>query len=274
MKYNNRNYPHPVLGISDDVNGEIYVELSVATDKDWVKLTPRFVVNNTYYLDLLAKEQAALVTHVYCRGTMYREAFSSTNLLSEAINIRSSRINGLVEVDFFVCAAQEINAFNSTTFNPDYFGYNFALTKGDIIGYAGKGSFYANKSPEELKAVSSIMEIVNTEKPNHPMYNDYTGKRIAIRLCKEDFELYQELKRNRPAHILISTIVLPSLIDALYFLASSESNQYSDLPWHELLTARKAKSKNNENPFALAQEVLELPTKRALQTLKEILEEE
>lgn len=244
MLYNNRSYPHPVLGISNDVNGKIEVELRVSSTGKEIEITPTFKIIDDVLENLIGLNKALFVSHLYCRGTMYREVFCTSKTIVDPIKIDSYKLNGEVEVDFFICANQTINDYTNNNFNSDYKGYSFSVEKGDILAYAGKSTFYANKSPEELKSISALMNISTTTKSDHPMFNEYEGEKITIMMCQEDYEGYQTIKAtNIWINILLSMIVLPMLTEALHFVSSEEAKDFADKRWYKVLTEIKTKAK-------------------------------
>ncbi|MBI2966705.1 MAG: hypothetical protein HYY40_02695 [Bacteroidetes bacterium] len=272
MLYNNRLYPHPVLGIGDDVSGLIEIELRVSSSGKEIEISPTFKIVNDVLQNLVEKKQAMLVSHLYCRGTMYREVFKSEKNITDAIKINSYKLNGEVEIDFFICANENITRYSNKDFNSDYSGYSFSVDRGDILAYAGKGRFYANKSPEELKSISALMNIDTTGKNNHPMYNEYSGEKITIMLCQEDYENYQIVKKGIWVNLLLSSIVLPALIEALHFISSDEAKDYADKRWYKVLSDIKDKSKDRTD-IERAQRILDHPNNRSFNTLKQLMEE-
>jgi hypothetical protein len=274
MLYNDRMYPHPVLGIGDDASGSIEVDLKVASDGKHLEITPSFKLVNVDLQQLINTNQVVFTTHIYCRGTMYRNVFKTTKHIPETIKIKSERLNGEVEVDFFICANENINGYKNSSFNSDYSGYSFSVDKGDILAYGGKGKFYANKSPEELKSISALMNISSTGKDNHPMYNDYTGDKITIMLCQTDYENYQIIKGSPSLwwNILLSCIVLPALTEALHYLDSSESIEFTERTWYTMLIEIKNKSKDGTE-IQIAQRILDHPNNRSFNAMKQLIEE-
>ncbi|HMG83711.1 MAG TPA: hypothetical protein VK559_11795 [Ferruginibacter sp.] len=267
MIYNNRNYPHPILGINDDFRtATISVELSVSSDRNIIEVRPLFILENKDVRDLIDQTKASYVSHVYCRGTMFREIFRTTHNLSEPIRIPASKLNGEVEIDFFICSNQKIIDYKNDDFNQEYGNTRFSLEKADIIAFAGKGKFYANKSPEELKAISSIMNVLCTQKSNKPMSLDFSGNRITLMLCKEDYGNYKLLKNNPECFgLILSSMVLPALIETLHFLTTEEAEEFREKPWSKILNNIKDKSKGT--CLEIAQNILEMPLKRTLDSL-------
>lgn len=268
MKYNNRLYPYPVLGISDDIKGQFQVDLKYSSDGKVIKVNPTFRLSNTSLEEMIKDKRALFVTHLYCRGTMFRDVFVSTDNIPDAITIAAPKLNGEVEVDFFICSVKEERYRNSLV-NTDYSDYSFPIEKADIIAYGGKGKFYANKTYEDLKAVSALMLIDESHHASHAMKNSYEGDKITILLCKEDYQKYKLVKNigtEMYINVLHSTIVLPALLEALYFLDDKElSNNYSEYRWHIVLS--EIKNKSQDNNFTIAQNILDLPNNRLFESL-------
>lgn len=268
MKYNNRLYPHPVLGILDDISGIFNCNLSVESDKDYIILKPSFNLTNKDLENLLVSGEAKICVHIYCRGTLFRENYIIKDYVSDEIKITSTSLNGETEVDFFICSTKENPDYKNLSVNPIFGLSNFYIEEGDILAYGGKGKFFANKSPEQLKAVSSIMRIKKGKFKNSPFYNEYDDKHIVINLSEEDFDMYLELKDNKNfVNILHASIVVPSLMDAVYFIGDSESsNEFKESDWCKILVAVLENIKGN-TILEKIQEMLDLPLNREFLSL-------
>jgi len=273
MKYNDRNFPHPVLNLGDDIDGDFGVKLQVQADKEYITISPTYHLRNAGIEKLIDEKEAAFVLQVYCRGTMFRKSYLAYESVPDPVKIQSVKLNHQVEADFFVCATKEIHEYRNENFTEDFGDYSFAIEPGDILAIGGSGKFYANKSPEELKAISSFMDIDTSGKKNKPFYNLYDGRKITILLSQEDYNMYQKVMRNSYyINTLHSTIVLPALAEAIRFLESEDSDMYSDNMWYELLTDLK-----NEfyeiDPLVTAQKILELPVNRSFISLVKLMDE-
>lgn len=268
MIYNNRNYPHPVLGIGDDfAKGNINVDLKISSNGSQIEITPIFILENTALSSAILNTKATYISHIYCRGSLYREIFKSQKSLSEPIIIPAEKLNGEVEMDFFICAIQNFDNYKSVDFNPEYGNIDFQIERGDVIAYAGKGKFYANKSPEELKSISALMNIDCSNKNKEVMYLDYSGEKITIMLSIEDYNNYKLIKTNSRYHgLLLSSIVLPALIESLYFLDDDTSKDYKENAWYKALKDYKDKAKNPE-PLRVAQNILDSPINKCFEQL-------
>jgi hypothetical protein len=104
MLYTNRNYPHPVLGISDDYKSSaITVKLNIEAKFDFFEIRPIFSLKNDDIQVLLDIDNAKYITQVYCRGTMYRDVITSRKSINEPIIISSKKLNGDASSPFISC---------------------------------------------------------------------------------------------------------------------------------------------------------------------------
>lgn len=274
MKYNNRYYPHPVLGIRDDVNGEFSCQLSIEAEKEETIFTPVLKLINVDIQDLINSRKATFCIQIYCRGTLFREVIKIMDPVSFKIKIPTTKINGETEVDFFICAEEDIANYRNKENNAGYDNNHFSIEKGDIIAYGGKGIFYANKNPEELKSISTIMNIKNNGQKNSPFFMEYDGPKITINISDTDYEYYQNLKSYTAFVPLIhSSLVFPALYAAVCFIEYDESSeQFSEYDWYKLIKKRLEEVKGNSD-LEKVQNILDLPVNRSLIALNELFEE-
>ena len=270
MKYNNRLYPHPVLGIMDDIDGGFSCNLSVESNKDLIVLKPSFTLSNNDLEKLIYSGDAKICVHIYCRGTMFRESYEIKDIVSDEIKINSTDLNGETEVDFLICSNKDLSDYKNSFANPIYGQYKFQLEKGDILAYGGKGKFFANKSPEQLKAISSIMRIKKGKLKNGPFYNEYDDKFIIVYLSENDFESYLELKEHKKfINTLHASIVLPALLEAIYFMKLDDlgSNEFKESEWFKIIE-KNLEGKKGNSLLEKIQEMLDLPLNREFLSLE------
>lgn len=273
MKYNNRLFPHPVLGIEDDISGEFSAEMTYKSDKDYITLAMNFKLLEEALHSLIKESKAGFLIQIYCRGTMYREVFKTNSTIPDPIKIPSEKLSGEVEAHFFVYAEADIKSFSSKNFNSEYGKTAFSIERSDILAYGGKAKFIANKSPEELKSVSSLIRVKNSHKMSKPMYNEYEGEKIEIMLCEEDYESYQlSIKNSVFVNLIHGCIVLPALVDALHFLDKEEAKEFEERRWYKALSELKLKSRIKD-PFQIAQNILDQPTERAFETIANLMDQ-
>jgi hypothetical protein len=271
MNYNGRTYPYPVLGIDDNFTGDenkdtFKPDMIVSSDYRKIKLDITYQLKNDELLKLINSNQAVFCAQLYCRSTMFRQSFISKKQ-KELIEIKSSQLRDEVEVDFFICASEDIKNYKNSMFNTVFTGISFDIEKGDLLGFGGSTTFFANKTPEELKSISSFMSVDTENKSEVPMYNDYDGDKITIILSQEDYEIYQSIKKESLlTSTLHSSIVLPALAEAIRFITTTEGDDFKNRKWHELLTSLIEKHPTDD-PLQSAQKILDLPVNRSFSTL-------
>ncbi len=271
MNYNNRAYPHPVLGIDNSINDSFEVNLNVSTDRGLIGISLEYKLSNKDLAKLIKSHLATYCIQIYCKGALYREVFRSYKPLPQKIEIPATRLHEHVEVDFFICACEEIQNYTNSELSDDYKGYTYLVEKGDILAYGGKGIFYANKSYEELKSVSAFMNIDSGNKKTMPMYNYYEGDKITVYLSQSSYQLYQKIKNEKSyTDTLHSSVVLPALAEAIRFIDSGDASEYSDKKWHELLK-KLIQSNETDDPLQTAQKILDHPVNRSFASLYEII---
>ncbi|MDC7993539.1 hypothetical protein [Altibacter sp. HG106] len=272
MVYNNREYPHPVLGIENAIKGKFNVHLSVKAGKDTIKIEPVFDLENMDIISMIQNGQALFATQVYCRSTMYRSLFKSESSVQQKIIIPTKELRNEVQLDFFVCAAKDIKDYCNSQAHADYNGVYFQLGKGEILAYGGQGVFHANKTPEELKAISSFMQIEKTEKENGPIQNSYHGEKIIVQLSKNDYEKYRDIAGHQYAEQLLhSSVVLPALMDAIE-IVKDPTSEFSDNSWFKILQSLvEEKSKGNDNALFSGQKILDNPLNRTFKTIDNLV---
>ena len=267
MKYDNRDYPHPVLGIGDDVKGTFVCNLTVKSDQQYTSLNPVLTLQNAELEKLLLTGKASMVMHLYCRGTMFRCNWKISDPLSDVIKIPTDNLAGETEVDFFICAAEYLENYKNPDANTVFTNTSFEIHKGYILAYGGKGKFYANKSPEKLKAVSSFMRIKSGDSETGSFKLDYDDNNfITIIVSKKDYEIYYSLKSNREYwDILHASLVFPSLLEAAYFISdeNSGSSEYEGYQWYKIFDKLLANA-NGNSLLEKVQHILDLPLNRAL----------
>ena len=82
MKVNKLSFPHPVLGLGDDVAGVYSIEFkneSVELDRDLIKLNIKHVLANKTLEKLVSDGFAQYCIEVQCPQTVFKESYFSQN---------------------------------------------------------------------------------------------------------------------------------------------------------------------------------------------------
>ena len=264
MRLSSRSYPHPVVGNADDVPQVAFqASLDYTSDRQFYFINITVASSSASLNRLIRKGSACYVLHVECGNTLYREAFDFT----ESRNASTSGPTGSTArwKSTASCATREIANYRVDGAHPDYGPTTFTVGAGDILA-VGEGQTFEAEPQDTLRRIGSIMVIEESPKEgDHPMEVEFSGDKIRIRLCKEDFELYKKLKvvKTLASH-LTTTIVLPVLIEALH-LIEQDTAEFADLKWYRNLQGRleDLKLTNEEEALQKAQVILDLPIRRA-----------
>ena len=278
MKLRHRSFPHPVLGNADDVSGAAFQAVFEPNqDREFYYLKTTFQCSSRTLLELIEKKKAAYVLHVECSNTVFRErCLSYQPDLKHPVD--SEKLNGTIEVNFFICAEESITDYVIEGAHPDYAGIRFQINKGDVLAVADGRTFEAVKDYDAVKKVSTIMQIEPfKESGDRPMQAVFAAEKIRILLSKDDYKNYILLKVYEGLqHVFACSIVLPVLMEAIRIVKGSDTEQFSDLRWFKNLSSRLEEPglKKEEDPLTLAQLLLELPLHRALEGAKRIVNPE
>ena len=267
MKVKNISYPHPVLGNEDDVQGSFSVTSRHGLGRKKIRLTIEFKLENKTLEDMVKKKLAMYTIEVECSGTFYRKNFMIfDNKNPFIIEEDAHKMRGSVSVKFYIRANETIEKYEIEGCHSDYTGFQFSISKGDILAQGGKTLFSADKEFDPLKAaVSSFISVrEDTKNADGPMVIDYDDpEKIYIKLSRKDWKKYQELKGTKwIAPIIHSSIVLPVLADALKIVIDNDSDRQGSR-WFEMLNIiLQQKSLMDDEPLIAAQKILDGPINR------------
>ena len=265
MKIRNQSFPHPVLGLLDDVGGKFETDLTWGCDRAFYYLYPVFDLQNDAVEKLIEEDSASFVVHVECGNTFYRKSFLFKNR-TPVIMINADELRDRVEVCFFISAITSLQEYVNADAHEDYGGQNFPLDKGDILAYGGDTSFQAVKNYESLKAVSSIMVIKKANYEKGITKVNFSNNKIELWLSKENFQIYNDNKSDEHFSTLFHTsLVLPLLYKALDYIAADDPDLLN-FKWFDVLKTRiddeSLSVKDDEKHFEVIQKLFGNPIDR------------
>lgn len=265
MKLSSRSYPRPVVGNGDDVpEAAFQAAYEYASDKQFYFITVTVACSSKSIARLIEKGAACYVLHVECGNTLYRQAFDFSET-TKRFDIPANKLNGVVEVNCLVRATKPVDRYAVDGAHEDYGNTTFDVAVGDILAVA-EGQTFDAEPQDTLRRIGSIMLIEESPRDDeHVMEVEFSTDKIRIRLCKEDFRRYRELKAiTGLASHLTTTIVLPVLTEALHIIAQGH-DEFEDLKWYRNLRGRLEEVGLTADDEALqaAQALLDMPIRRA-----------
>jgi len=278
MNFNGYSFPHPVLGLGDDIEGEASVikfTNDESSDSENYLLTIEYKLENPDLLKLLTDKKAYFVCEISCTGTLYRKSEKS-NSFTHLISVPKNFVRDRVELLFLIVSAEVILSYSNSKVHDDFTGYKFEIDSGDVLAYIGESSFIAGISYQKLKAVSSFMEIIKGENEKGDFNIILESPKIEVQLSKSDYDKYCDSRIGKStsfASIFHSAIVLPTLIHALYQLKNAEDD-VTDYSWAKIIKFRLDDDVNlkfipfeEKNIPKIAQQILGMPVERLLEDL-------
>jgi hypothetical protein len=270
--------PHPVLGVSDDVEGEYRVNFTVQLSKEEIILRTEHLLSNPTLEQMLRDGRAAYCVEVNCMKTFFRKTFSS-NETPQEIRIPSDELRDKVECEFYMATRDDIRRYAIKGANSDYAGSEFYVTKGDVLASGGRTFFIAEKDWEAYRAVSSFMVVVeDEEREEGPIKIDLSSDKIVIYMSGNDHKRYHRVRKSENCEAIFhSSLVLPVLIYALSQMKEG-SDSYSGRKWYDMLEYRRntdndLKRYNWDDPTMMpeiAQKILDDPLNRTLSSVEAI----
>lgn len=279
MNFSNVSFPHPVLGIADDILSEIKVLSTINLSQDDYVIKLDYICDNDDLLKLIECKKAEYVCEVTCTDTVYREAIKGSNSKME-FNISRKSVKKGVEFQCLLVAKENIDSYSNSKFHSDYAGFNFSIDKGDVLAHFGGFSFNADIKYEKLKAVSSFMDIVEREDLTYSNI-DLKKNKIEIQLPSDDYNIFRKDTIGKVpvfASVFHSSIVLNALLIALYnFEEHKEEYQWAKVIDYRLKNEKEFESlsiEEKENIPEIAQCLLGNPFKRLLNGMEIISHEQ
>jgi hypothetical protein len=184
----------------------------------------------------LEEKKAILACEVNCTHTFYRQLFTSfeTNIEFE---IPVADLYKKVELQTFLLAFKDIKDFSSNNFNEPYKNLKFQIERGDVLAILEEQELNVDVGSTD---VGDILKIVEHEDKNYQGVRYFLGKDyIEVRINKEQLETLRKIYLNpQMGDILISSLVIPALNFASFFLNTEGEKLYSEKKWFEALRTK------------------------------------
>lgn len=282
MNFNNISFPHPVLGVANEVSSEIKMidteDVSINPNNHNYEVKVKYTFDDEVLKQMVEDGKAEFICEATCSNTLYREIIRSEKP-KIAFEIPRKQVKGRVEFVCLLVAKENIESYSNANFHSDYNGFSFEIEQGEVLAYFGDFSFNADIKYEKLKAVSSFMEIVPNEELTYT-HVDLKKNKIEIQLPMETYKLYQSdfiSQEVKFAPVFHSSIVLNALLTALYNFEEHKDYLWAKVIDYRLKNEKQFKELNfdeKENIPEIAQMLLGNPFKRLLEGLNVIVESE
>lgn len=278
MKISDISLPHPILGISDDVDGNFTIEPTVELTKERIGISIKTTLSNPSLEELKVNKKCSYCVEISCQSTLYRKSFLFAGDDIQ-IDILPRDLLNKVTVQVFIVATDQIRNYLPVGANADYAGASFSLSMGDVMGIGGTFSFVAEKRWQNLKKLASFIVVErNDDIENGPVEYDLSGNRIIIKVSQQDFKKTSDLQLYpHVPEIFHSAIIYPALLHAINVMFLNEES-YEDNQWQNYVNQiiecdDELKGLNRTDPDSaviVAQSILKSPLNRTLEAVESL----
>lgn len=235
MNLNNISLPYPVLGISDDIlpllpEDAVQFHLTVDTRQYNFEISLKF--DNKDIQKLIDKGKAEFTCEFDCARTMLRHCQIDSKP-HFSIKLPRHAVNGRINFNCFVSVKEAINGYHNSGFNPDYEGFCFDLTSGDILVAFPQYHYDADIRYDKLQTAGSFMQIRESNL-HEQVFFDITGNKIEIVLPPNHYQLYCNPRVKGSAEIIHASLVLNALTYALLNIEDHEQTTWAKTIYYRL----------------------------------------
>ena len=283
MKNNGVSFPHPVMGVGDDILPRPSVTATKTDDARNYNFRFDFSVENETIQNLISTGKAVYACEVSCPATLLRRIFISHEPYIE-IPIGRKEVAKRIDFDLSVTATDYISAYTNEAFHPDFQGFTFAIEPGDPLVLFNSAYHDVEIQYDRLRSATSFLKIVPGLDENNVIYNIDKPK-IEIQLPPELYEDYRKHFNGTGQHanIFHSSLAFNALVFAL---SNYKKEDHQELLWARTINYRidteeplypyKDILGNDNSPLEvlkLAQSLLANPYRRLFQTMHDIIDQ-
>jgi hypothetical protein len=198
-------------------------------------------LNNPEIEKLISDGSAMYCCEIECQRTVFRDSVMSDSP-NFALEIPRKSVAGEIELTTTVVVTQQILDYNNAGFHPDYSSYHFSLEPGDLLCFFGKNITFADAKFDKLKAVSTFMQILPTDKDYS--YVDLDKNKIYLYMPQSLYDTYKGPISHNQSFVpaLHASIALNAIV---YGILNYE--QYKDKLWAETIHFRVSSEPEFEN---------------------------
>lgn len=263
------SFPHPVLGLGDDLSGGFETRMEVVRDAASRSICFRNIdyrISNDYISGLVAKGFAQYAIKVYCSSTLRTWTFHDPDPQG-GFCIDENELHGSAEIQVFVVASQNITAYNDASFNSNFAGHSFNVQAKEVLAIAGKLTLPIEKT-DEKRGLGNIFAFFEQEE-GKPMRFSFDQDKIHIYYPKQNV-IPNAVFHTKP-WTAYSIFIVPALTEAFRLLSDEdEMHRYESSEWFSVINTLLPREKwSAMEPFENAQLLLKdtLPVLRSLEEL-------
>lgn len=249
------SFPHPVLGISDDISGEFNAAIEVERNAKIRAIkffNIKYNITNDYIKSLIDNGEAGLLVKVYCSSTYKTWSFFEPG---EYFEINENDLFNKVDIQLLIVANKAIPNYQHNSFNPQFSGYIFNVNEKEVLAISGNLTLMIEKINEKL-GLGNIFKFFSID-PGKPIHFTYNQNKIYIMYPVDG-------KGNHPPSRLFkifpwsayNMFILPALTGAFEF-ATKEKSEAENYEWYTVITNFFPEDMWDSDPYVNAQLLLQ-----------------
>jgi len=263
-------FPHPVLGLFDDISGRMSLEIEVERSQVTKSIIFRISQNkidNEYFKRLIADGKASILFKVYCSSTF--KTFNFLNPLSH-FEISENEICNKVDIEPLIISTQNVTDYSDPSFNPEFDNQRFDLNKFDIIGVLGKVSIPIDQKYEKL-GIGNLFVFEPNDDYTKPLSFVLNLDKIYIKYppTKEGEHPPNGMFHKNP-WTAFNIFILPALSEAFRIIQNPDQvEDVKELEWYQIINDLLPEPERDNDPIVNAQLILnrEIPLLKAYDEL-------
>ncbi|MBQ8540806.1 MAG: hypothetical protein IJ435_04945 [Clostridia bacterium] len=287
MEIKNRLFPYPVLCEENDDYTKSIFNIKCNRKEELHDIVFEFSVEltNEAMQWLLRDGIVECIVHIECSATSYRTTVK-INGNQKSFRIPKNRVNQVITMVGMLVAKRPIKEFYSEDLNEDYQDEIISFDQASILAYKNLPKVHIYKNYEELKGDNAFFTIVkkmqSEQEESLPIEYDLNAPKIKILVDETTFDEYAKYRINPKLEALTSALlILPALAYMIDELRNADVESYKEYFWfQQIAKAYKLKGKNfiedvlnaDVSAIELAQDMLNMPIKRAFLSLGDVIE--
>ena len=263
------SFPHPVLGLDDDMQGIFNYSLEIkrnANDRRIKFYNLKYEITNDYIRNLVEEGKAGILIKIYCSST-----FKTWTFIDPVNNfeIEENDLFNKIDINILIITKNQISEYSDKSFHPQFSGHTFTINPKEILAITGNMTMKIDKVNEKL-GLGNIFKFdkLDIDKPIQFLCNQ---DKIHIQ-CPVTFEgeYPPSLYFNNLPWTAYQMFIIPALAEAFRF-ASEKEDEAKDFEWYTVISNLLPTDKWLHDPFSNAQLVLNkgIPILDAYNQLKE-----
>tara|TARA_X000000368_G_scaffold381466_1_gene337999 strand:- start:1208 stop:2056 length:849 start_codon:yes stop_codon:yes gene_type:complete len=229
-----KNFPHPVLGISNDYNKSSIFEIYFDAENSGTRSTGeifyhdlKMKLENKTLEDLIKKGDAVALCEISCPGTLFSR-FIPITFDGTVYEISPDAVFGQIKLTGKIISIKDLDNFMFDDLNADFYDNElFNIKKSDILAHSEELShnYHPKFIEDTLMDDKTLFQYKRAERPRDKTKVMLTSHSVDFILSHQDYAAYTNIMSgNKEA--LNSMIFLKSTLAMLVMRALDETLNY------------------------------------------------